>query len=53
MYTYAPEVSWSGCAPEVLGGIYGRQAAVRELLDGAWVHLVSVHPETAGSMVQR
>ena len=33
-------------APEVLGGIYGRQAAVRELLDGAWVHLVSVHPET-------
>ena len=33
-------------APEILGGIYGRQAAVRELLDGAWVHLVSVHPET-------
>ena len=33
-------------APEALGGIYGRQAAVRELLDGAWVHLISVHPET-------
>ena len=33
-------------APEVLGGIYGRQAAIRELLDGAWVHLVSLHPET-------
>jgi hypothetical protein len=32
--------------PEVLGAIHARQAPLRELLDGGWVVLVSLHPET-------
>ena len=30
---------------EVLGGIYGRQPAIAELLDNEWVHLVAVDPQ--------
>ena len=30
----------------ILGEIYGRQAAIRELLDNAWVHLIAMDPET-------
>ncbi|MBA2448941.1 MAG: DUF2309 family protein [Chloroflexi bacterium] len=30
----------------VLGEIYGRQAAIQELLGNAWVHLVAMDPET-------
>jgi uncharacterized protein YbcC (UPF0753/DUF2309 family) len=29
-----------------LGAIYGRQPAIRELLDGQWVHLIAHDPET-------
>jgi uncharacterized protein YbcC (UPF0753/DUF2309 family) len=29
---------------EVLGGIYGRQPAIAELLDNEWVHLVAMDP---------
>jgi len=29
---------------EVLGGIYGRQPAIAELLDNEWVHLVALDP---------
>jgi uncharacterized protein YbcC (UPF0753/DUF2309 family) len=32
--------------PEILGEIYGRQPAIQELLDNAWVHLIAMHPET-------
>ncbi len=31
---------------EVLGGIYGRQPAIAELLDNEWVQLVAMDPET-------
>ncbi len=31
---------------EVLGGIYGRQAAIRQLLDNQWVHLIAHDPDT-------
>jgi uncharacterized protein YbcC (UPF0753/DUF2309 family) len=31
---------------EVLGEIYGRQPAIQELLDGAWVHLIAMDPDT-------
>ncbi len=30
----------------ILGEIYGRQAAIRELLDNAWVHLIAMEPDT-------
>ncbi|MFN2448092.1 MAG: putative inorganic carbon transporter subunit DabA [Vicinamibacterales bacterium] len=30
---------------DVLGGIYGRQAAIRELLDNQWVHLIGMDPD--------
>ncbi|MDQ3209114.1 MAG: DUF2309 domain-containing protein, partial [Gemmatimonadota bacterium] len=30
----------------ILGEIYGRQAAIRELLDNAWVHLIAMEPES-------
>jgi len=34
---------------DVLGGIYGRQPAIAELLDNAWVQLVAVDPEDGKS----
>lgn len=33
-------------SPAILGAIYGRQAAIRELLDNAWVHLIAMDPDT-------
>jgi uncharacterized protein YbcC (UPF0753/DUF2309 family) len=30
----------------VLGEIYGRQPAIQELLDNAWVHLIAMDPDT-------
>jgi uncharacterized protein YbcC (UPF0753/DUF2309 family) len=30
---------------EVLGGIYGTQPAIAELLDNEWIHLVAVNPD--------
>ena len=32
--------------PAILGEIYGRQGAIRELLDNHWVHLIALDPET-------
>jgi hypothetical protein len=29
-----------------LGAIYGRQPAVQQLLDNAWVHLIAMDPDT-------
>jgi len=31
---------------EVLGEIYGRQPAIQQLLDGAWVHLIAMDPDS-------
>jgi hypothetical protein len=31
---------------EVLGAIYGRQAAIRQLLDNQWVHLIAHDPDS-------
>jgi uncharacterized protein YbcC (UPF0753/DUF2309 family) len=31
---------------EVLGAIYGRQPAIQELLDNAWVHLIAADPDS-------
>ncbi|MDQ3538765.1 MAG: DUF2309 domain-containing protein, partial [Actinomycetota bacterium] len=33
---------------EVLGGIYGSQLAIAELLDNEWVHLVAMDPDNGG-----
>jgi len=31
---------------EVLGAIYGRQPAIQQLLNGAWVHLIAMDPDS-------